>query len=536
MPAHTIRYGGDAREALQAGVDLLADAVKATLGPAGRNVGLQRPGRPLIVNDGVTVAREIDPRDPFARMGARLIRQAAEKAEERTGDGTTTATVLAQAIVHEGFRNVAAGADPIAIRRGLERARKVVHDAITAAAIPVVGRKATIAVATISASNPELGRLIGDVMDRVGRDGAVSIEDSPSLESTIEFAEGIELPGGYLSPYFVTDAEHMEAVLERPAILVVDQPVRALTDVVPILDKLAAAGRRVLLVVADAVEGDALATLVVNRLRGVLDVVAVRPPGVGDQRHAWLADVALMTGATLVSEAAGRRLAEAGLDDLGAARRVVAGRERTTIVDGGGDPAAVDARTAELRGALDRAATDAERAELRARLARLVGGVAVVRLGAATEVELAEKKHRVTDALAATRAALESGIVPGGGVALLGAEDDLAELELAGDESVGAACLRRALAEPMRQIAQNAGYEGGVIVETVRRLRRRRGQPNLGFNALTGRYVNMVKASIVDPAKVVHESLDAAVSTAAMLLTTEAALAETDSDEVPTPA
>ncbi|MEX1172360.1 MAG: chaperonin GroEL [Chloroflexota bacterium] len=531
MTAHALRYGDDARQSLQDGLDILANAVKTTLGPRGHNVALGREyGLPLVVNDGVSVAKDIELQDPFQNLGARLVRQAAEKAEEETGDGTTTATVLAQAIVHEGFRNVAAGADPMALRRGLNRARVAVDDAITARAIPVVGTKAVAQVATISGNDAAIGRLIGAVMERVGRDGAVTVEESQTLTNEVEYVEGMQIDQGYLSPYFVTDPDRMEAVVNEPSILITDRKVTSLADIVPILEKLVAAGRKDLLLVAESVEGEALATLVVNRLRGTLNVVAVKAPGFGDRRKAILGDLAIVTGATVISEEVGKRLDRLELADLGAARRVIATQDRTTIIEGQGDGALIKARVAELRAQVEAATSDFDLEKLKERLAKLAGGVAVIRLGASTETELTEVKHRVEDALAATRAALEEGVVPGGGVALLAAAPEIDRLDLQGDEAVGARCLRRALAEPMRQIAANAGYDGGVIVATVQRLGRERRQPNLGFNAVTGRYVDMVKAGIIDPAKVTHAALDAAVSTASMLLTTEAAVTEKEAD------
>ena len=533
MTARAIRYGDEARQSLQDGLDQLANAVKTTLGPCGHNVALERKfGLPLVVNDGVTVAKDIDLADPFQNLGARLMRQAAEKAEEQTGDGTTTATVLAQAIVHEGFRNVAAGADPMAIRRGLNRARSVVDDAIRALAIPVVGTKAIAQVATISANDPAIGQLIGRVTERVGRDGAVTVEESQTLTNEVEYVEGMQTDQGYLSPYFVTNADRMEAAVDQPSILIADRKVTSLGDVVPILEKLVAAGRKDLLLIAESVEGEALATLVVNRLRGTLNVVAVKAPGFGDRRKAILGDLATVTGATVISEEVGKRLDTVELADLGAARRVVATHDRTTIIGGHGAPDRIQARVAELRAQVEAATSDFDREKLKERLAKVAGGVAVIRLGASTETELTEKKHRVEDALAATRAALEGGIVPGGGVALLRAAPLIDRLDLDGDEAVGARCLRSALTEPMRQIAANAGYDGGVVVETVRRLQKERRRPNLGFNALTGRYVDMVKAGIIDPAKVTHAALEAAVTTASMLLTTEAAITEMKAEDL----
>jgi chaperonin GroEL len=532
MTARSLRYGDEARQSLQNGLDILANAVKTTLGPRGHNVALGREfGLPIVVNDGVSVAKDIELEDPFENLGARLVRQAAEKAEEKTGDGTTTATVLAQAIVHEGFRNVAAGADPMALRRGLNRARVAVDNAISAMAIPVLGTKAIAQVATISANDPAIGHLIGGVMERVGRDGAVTVEESQTLTNEVEYVEGMQIDQGYLSPYFVTNPDRMEAMVDKPSILITDRKVTSLADIVPILEKLVAAGRKDLLLVAESVEGEALATLVVNRLRGTLNVVAVKAPGFGDRRKAILGDLAIVTGATVISEEVGKRLDTLELADLGAARRVVATQDRMTIIEGQGAPERIRARLAELRAQIEAATGDFDREKLKERLAKMAGGVAVIRLGASTETELTEIKHRVEDALSATRAALEEGIVPGGGVALLGAAPEIDRLDLQGDEAVGARCLRQALTEPIRQIAANAGYDGGVVVETVRRLSKERRQTNLGFNALTGRYVDMVKAGIIDPAKVTLAALEAAVSTASMLLTTEAAVTEKEAGD-----
>jgi chaperonin GroEL len=532
VTVRAIRYADEAREGLLHGIDTLADAVKATLGPRGHNVALERRfGLPLVVNDGVTVAKEIDLEDPFEIAGASLVRQAAEKAEERTGDGTTTATVLAQAIVHEGFRNVAAGADPMALRRGLEHARRIVDEHIDAAAIPVRGKRAIGQVAAISAHDEELGRLIGNVMARVGPDGAVSVEESQTIADQVEYGKGLEIEQGYLSPYFVTDADRMEAVVERPAILITDKRLAVLDDILPILDKLIASGRKDLVVVAQDVSGEALATLVVNRLRGTLNVIAVKAPGFGERRAAALGDLATITGSSLISEELGKRADRLALDDLGSARRVVSTRERTTIIDGGGRRAAIDSRIAELRAQLAEAEREFDREDLRKRLAKLTGGVAVLRIGGSTETELTEKRHRVEDAVSAARSALEGGIVPGGGVVLLAAAEALDGLDLPPEEAIGVRCLGRALTEPMRQIAVNAGFDGGVVVETVRRLRKGGRRPRLGFDADRGRYVDMVKAGIVDPANVTHAALDAAVSTAAMVLTTEAVVVEPNPDQ-----
>ncbi len=535
MTARMVIYGDEARQALKDGLDVLAGAVRTTLGPKGRNVALDRAfGVPLVVNDGVTVAKDIELKDPFQNLGARLVREAAEKAEEATGDGTTTATVLAQSIVDVGFRNVAAGANPMAMKRGLDRARVAVDEAITAEAIPVEGRAAIAQVATISANDPAIGDLIAEVMDRVGRDGVVTVEESKTLANEVEYVEGMQFDRGYLSPYFVTNADRMEAVLDEPSILVTDRRISAIPDILPTLEKLITAGRKDLFLVAEDVEGEALATLVVNRLRGLINVLAVKAPGFGDRRKEMLRDLAIMAGATVISEELGRRLDSVELADLGAARRVVATRDQVTIVEGRGEPGQIKGRVAEIRAQLEQTTSDYDREKLQERLAKLAGGVAVIRVGASTEVELKERKHRVEDALAATRAALEQGIVPGGGIALLGAVPAIAALGLEGDERVGGECLRRALEEPTRRIAENAGHDGAVVVDTIRRLQSERNQPRLGFDALTAEYVDMVEAGIVDPAKVTHAALEAAVSAASMMLTTEAMVAELPARETET--
>jgi chaperonin GroEL len=532
MTARTVLYGEAARAALRGGLDQLADAVATTLGPTGRKVALDRTyGPPLVVDDGVTVAREIELGDPVQNVGARLIRQAAEKAEEATGDGTTTATVLAQAIVRHGWHNVAAGANPMAMKRGLDAARAVVDEAISQASIPIASKTASAQVAAISAHDEAIGELIADVLERVGREGAVTVEEARTLTDEVEYVEGMRFDRGYLSPYFVTDPERLEATVAEPAILLTDRRVASQADIVPTLEKLLGAGKRGLLIVADEVEGDALAILVVNRLRGALDVLAVKAPGFGDRRKELLGDLAALTGATVISEELGKRLDAVTLDHLGAARRAIADKDATTIVGGRGDPTRISARAAEVRAALADASSDFDRERLRERLARLVGGVAVIRAGAATEVELKEKKHRIEDALAATRAALEEGIVPGGGVVLLRARAALDGLELTGDEATGAMCLRLALDEPMRRIAANAGYDPAVVVESVLRSSRERDEPNLGFDAVTGTYGDMIAAGIVDPARVTHAALEAAVSVASMILTSEALVAEAPEPE-----
>ncbi len=534
MTAKQVIYDEEARAALRKGIDELASAVKSTLGPKGRNVALERKfGVPLVVNDGVTVAKEIELGDRFEDLGARLLKEAATKTEDVAGDGTTTATVLAQAIVQLGFRNVAAGANPMQMKRGLEKATSAAVEAIRAAAIPVEGHAGIANVASISANDPEIGTLIADVMDRVGKDGVITVEESKTLAYETEYVEGMQFDKGYLSPYFVTNPDRMEAVLDDPCILLTDRKISAIADLVPTLEKLIAAGKKDLLIVAEDVEGEALATLVVNKLRGVINVIAAKAPGFGDRRKEMLRDMAVMTGGTVISEELGKKLDMVSLEDLGRARRVVATKDDTTIVEGRGDPDQIKARINQIKAQIEETTSDYDREKLQERLAKLAGGVAIIKVGASTEVELKEKKHRIEDALAATRAAVEEGIVPGGGVVLLEAARALDRLELEGDEAIGAKCLRQALEEPLRQIAVNAGYDGSVVVETVRRLQAEQKSNRLGFDVLTGNYVDMVEAGIVDPAKVTHSALENAASVGGMVLTTEALVAEIPEEKAP---
>jgi chaperonin GroEL len=501
----------------------MAGAVKVTMGPRGRTVGLERKyGLPVLVDDGVTVARDIELPNPFENLGARLLREAATKTEDVAGDGTTTATVLAQAVVNWGFRNIAAGADPMAMKRGLDRATKTVIDAVKACAIPVTGRTEIAQVATISSHDPEIGALIADVFDRVGKDGVVTVEESQSLAYETDYVEGMQFDRGYLSPYFVTNPDRMEATLEEPAILIADRRISAVADLLPILEQLVKASKKDLLVVAEDVDGEALGTLVVNRLRGILNVVAVKAPGFGERRKEMLGDLAVMTGGTVISEEAGRRLDQAALADLGHARRATATKDETTIIEGRGDRAAIDGRIRQLRAQIEETTSDYDREKLQERVARLAGGVAVVRVGAASEVELKEKKHRVEDAVSSTRSAIEEGIVPGGGVILLRAAAALDGLHLEGDEGLGVTCLRRALEEPLRQIVTNAGFDGGVVLEAVRRRQAESGNPNLGFDAEAGEYVDLIQRGVIDPVKVTRTAIENAVSVASMVLTTEA--------------
>ena len=526
MPGKTVIFGDEGRRSLKRGIDVLASAVGVTLGPAGRNVALDRRyALPLIVNDGVTVARDIELSDPAENLGVILLREAATKTEQAAGDGTTTATVLAQAILDVGYRHLAFGADPLEIKRGLDAGRDAVIGAIRAAAVPVTDRAQSAHVAAISANDREIGELVARVLARVGTDGAVDVEESRTLRHEVEYVQGLAVNRGYLSAYFVTDPERMSCVIDKPRILVTDGEISAVSDLVPILELLVAAGERSLIVLADDVRGEALATLVVNRLRGTLEVAAVKAPEFGDRRRDLLDDLATVTGATILGATTGRGLREASLTDLGRAQRAVVTRERTTIVGGGGDRQVVRRRVNALRAQLAEAATDDEREQLRRRLARLRGRVAVIRIGSATEVEFEELRHRFEDSLLATRAALEEGIVPGGGATLLHASGALRSLTLTGDAAVGVECLRRALREPMRRIADNAGYDGGVVVTTVQERQAGEGGA-IGFDALSGRYVDMIEAGIVDPTKVVRSEVENAVSVASMILLAETVVTE----------
>jgi chaperonin GroEL len=526
MPAKQLVFDVEAREALKRGVDALADAVSITLGPRGRNVILDKKfGAPLVSNDGVTIARDIEFKDHFENMGAALVKEVATKTNDVSGDGTTTATVLARAMIDEGLRNLAAGASPTGLRRGMLRAADAAADAVRASATPVNGRDDIRRVAAISAGNEEIGEMIADAFDRVGRDGVISVEDGQGLETEVEVVEGMQFDRGYISPYFATDQSSMEAVLEEAFILITDRKVSAVADLLPVLEKVVQTGRP-LLIVAEDVEGEALATLVVNKLRGTFTAVAVKAPGFGDRRKAMLQDLAVLTGAQVVSEEVGLRLDLTTLDQLGHARRIVVTKDDTTVVEGGGDRAAIEARVEEIRQQIAETESDWDREKLQERLARLVGGVAVLKVGAATEVEMKERKARVEDALAATRAALEEGIVPGGGVALLRAGSAIEALNLEGDDLVGAGIVRRALEEPLRTIAANSGEEGSVVAYRVSSM-----GPAEGFDAATREYGNLLERGIVDPAKVTLSALLNATSIATMIMTTEALVADAPEPE-----
>ena len=538
MPAKQLVFDEQARRSLKKGIDVLAEAVKTTLGPKGRNVAIGKKwGSPTVSHDGVTVAKEIELPDPFENMGAQLLKEAATKTNDVAGDGTTTATVLAQAIVNEGLRNVAAGANPMLLKRGIDRATAAAVARIKEMAMAVQGREDIAHIATISAADAEIGDLIAEVMDKVGKDGVITVEESKGLKFETEYVEGMNFDRGYISPYFVTNSDRMEAVLDEPYILITDKKISAVADIVPVLERVLQQGKRDLLIIAEDVDGEALATLVVNKLRGTLNVLAVKAPGFGDRRKEMLKDIAILTGGQVISEETGRKLDSVQISDLGRARRVTANKDETTIVEGHGKESEIQARIKAIKAQIEETTSDYDREKLQERLAKLSGGVAVIKVGAATEVELKEKKHRVEDALSATRAAIEEGIVPGGGVALVNAAAALDKLGLEGDEATGAAIVRRAMEEPLRQIAENAGLDGSVVLEAVRRMQKENNNPNYGYNVVTNEYVDMVKAGVIDPAKVTRSALENAASIAGMILTTEALVTEIPEKEKPaTPA
>jgi len=510
-----LRFEENARAALRNGIDALADAVKITLGPKGRNVVLDKKfGAPTITNDGVTIAKDIELEEPFENIGAQLAKEIASKTNDIAGDGTTTATVLGQAIVHEGLKNVAAGANPMALKRGIEKACEAVVARLKEDSVPVTTREQMAQVAAISAADQAIGDLIGEVMEKVGKDGVITVEESKSIATETEYVEGMAFDRGYISPYFVTNSEKMEAELDEPYILVTDKKISAVADILPVLERLLQVSKN-LLIICDDCDGEALATLAVNKLRGTLNVVAVKAPGFGDRRKDNLGDISALTGATLISEELGRKLDSTQVQDLGRARRVVVSKEETTIIEGKGDPKAIEARVAQIKSALETTTSDWDREKLQERLGKLAGSVAVIKVGAATEVELKEKKHRVEDALSATRAAVEEGIVSGGGVALINAAEALDSLQLEGDEKTGVAIVRRALEEPLRRIAINAGKDGSVIVQKVRSLPK-----GEGYDALNDEFGNMQAKGIIDPLKVTRAALENAVSIAGMVLTT----------------
>ena len=522
MPAKMIIYDVEARKALEAGVNAVANAVKVTLGPKGRNVVLDRKfGSPVITKDGVTVAKEIELADPYENMGAQLCREVASKTNDVAGDGTTTATVLAQAIVREGLKNVAAGANPIFIKRGIDKAVARAVEEMKKMATPVETKEDIANIAANAGNDKEIGNLIADAMDKVGKDGVITVEESKGTSTTVEVVEGMEFDRGYLSAYFVTNTETMEAELENPFILIYEKKISAVADILPLLEKVARSGRP-LLIIAEDVEGEALPTLVVNKIRGTLQVCAVKAPGFGDRRKAMLGDIAVLTGGRFISEDVGIKLENVDLDMLGEAARVRVAKEKTTIVEGKGNASDIQGRIAQIRKELEESDSDYDREKLQERLAKLAGGVAVIKVGAASETELKEKKHRFEDALAATRAGVEEGMIPGGGTIFINVQHALDNLNLEGDEKVGASIVRRALEEPLRQICYNAGLEGSVIVEKVKS----HGKPGWGLEVVSGEFVDLAKAGVVDPLKVVRSALENAASVASMVLTTEALIAE----------
>jgi chaperonin GroEL len=534
--AKIIEFNEAARASLKEGVDTLANAVKTTLGPKGRNVALDKKfGAPTVTHDGVTVAKEIELEDPFANMGAQLLKEAATKTNDAAGDGTTTATVLAQAIVHEGLRNIAAGANAMQLKQGIDRAAEAVISHVLNLATSVESRTEIAQVAAISAADDEIGELIAEVMEKVGKDGVITIEESKGFEFETEYTEGMQIDRGYISPYFVTNTEGMVAEFDDPYILITDKKISSIQDILPTIENVARSGKA-LVIIAEDVDGEALATLVVNKLQGRFQSLAIKAPGFGDRRKEMLRDIAALAGARVISEEVGRKLDSVTLEDLGSARRVVATKDDTTFVDGQGDKADVDSRVAQIRQQIETTTSDFDREKLQERLAKLAGGVAVIKVGAATETELKEKKHRVEDALSATRAAVEEGIVPGGGVTLVHAITALDGIEAEGDVKTGVNILRRALEEPLRGIAGNAGRDGAVVIERVRSMQTEKGDLKIGYNVLTDQYVNMVEAGITDPVKVTRSAVANACSIAGMILTTEALISDKPEKDVPRPA
>ena len=536
MAAKQLVFGEEARRKLRDGIDVLAEAVATTLGPKGRNVALDRKfGSPTITHDGVTVAKEIELEDPFENMGVQLLKEAATKTNDIAGDGTTTSTVLAHAMVTEGLKTLAAGSNRMMLKRGIEAASKKVAESIKSQAIEISTKEEIASVATISAQDTSIGDLIAEVMDKVGKDGVITVEESKGLEFEQEYVEGMQFDRGYISPYFITDSENMEAVIENPYILVYDKKISAAQqDLIPLLEKLMQIGKRDLVIIAEDIDGEALATLVLNKLRGTLNVLAVKAPGFGDRRKATLQDIAVLTGATVISEETGRKLETAEVADLGRAEKVVSDKDNTTVIGGKGDAKVIKGRINQIRVEIEKTTSDYDSEKLEERLAKLSGGVAIIRVGAATETELKEKKHRVEDALSATRAAVEEGIVPGGGVALINAIKKLDGMKLDSDDATtGVNIVRRALEMPMRRIAENAGFDGPVVVENVRQAQAKEKNTNIGFDILLEKYVDMVKGGVIDPAKVTRGALENATSIAAMILTTEALITDVPEETSP---
>ena len=519
--AKQIIFGDEARHALKKGVNTLANAVKGTLGPKGRPVALDKKwGAPTVIDDGVNIAKEIELPDPFENMGAQLVKEAASKTNDACGDGTTTSTILAAAIVNEGFRNITAGADPLALKRGIEKATDAILDELTRVSTPVKGIEQKLQVATITAKDTEIGNLIADIMDKIGDDGVITIEESKGTKFETEHVKGMQFERGYISGYFVTDTMRMEAVIEDPRILITDRKISAIAEILPSLEKILQATKN-LFIIAEDLDGEALATLVVNKLRGTMNVLAVKAPGFGDRRKAILQDIAALTGATVITEEVGRTLDSITMADLGQARRVLSDKDRTTIIEGKGDPEAIKSRIKQIKAQIEETDSDFDREKLQERQARLTGGVAVIKVGAATETEMKEKKHRVEDALSATRAAVEEGILPGGGISLLNSLKVLKKLDASGDEATGVNIVRKAVEEPIRLIANNAGKDGSVVADAVKK-----GKPGFGYNAETDTYGNMVEMGIIDPTKVVRSALVNATSIANMILVAESLVSD----------
>ena len=519
--AKQIIFGDEARHALKKGIDVLANAVKVTLGPKGHPVALDKQwGAPTVIDDGVNIAKEITLPEPFENMGVQLVKEAASKTNDACGDGTTTSTVLAATIINEGFKNIAAGAEPLSLKKGIEKATSAILDELTRVSTPVKGKEQIVQVATITAKDTEIGDLIADVMEKVGKDGVITIEESKGTKYEIEYVEGMQFDRGYISPYFVTDTTRMEAILEDPHILITDKKLSAISEVLPSLERILQVTKN-LLIIAEDMEGEALATMVVNKLRGTMNVVAVKAPGFGDRRKAMLEDIATLTGGTIISEEVGRKLDSVNPEDLGRARRLVATKDKTTIIEGKGSPEAIQDRIKQIKAQTEETDSDFDREKLQERMARLAGGVAVIKVGAATETEMKEKKHRVEDALAATRAAVEEGILPGGGISLLNSLKVLDKLDISGDEATGVNIVKKAVEEPIRLIAENAGKDGAVIADNVKR-----SAVGVGYNAETDKYGNMVEMGIIDPTKVVRSALVNAASIANMVLITESLVAD----------
>ncbi|MCL4867658.1 MAG: chaperonin GroEL [Anaerolineae bacterium] len=526
--AKQLIFSEEARRKLKVGIDAVANAVSTTLGPKGRNVALDKKfGAPTVTHDGVTVAKEVELEDPFENMGAQLLKEAATKTNDIAGDGTTTATVLAQSIVNEGLKNLAAGANPMLLKRGIEAGVSALSQRIREMAVPIDSMDEIASVASNSAQDEAIGQLIAEVMAKVGKDGVITVEESRGLQFETEYVEGMQFDRGYISPYFITNPETMEATIEDPYILIHDKKISSAQDLVPVLEKLIQIGKRSLVIIAEDVDGEALATLVLNKLRGTFNALAVKAPGFGDRRKAMLQDIAILTGGQVITEEMGRKLESTQISDLGRAAKVVSTKDDTTVVDGSGDESQIKGRVEQIRAEIERSTSDYDKEKLNERLAKLAGGVAIIRVGAATEVELKEKKHRVEDALSATRAAVEEGIVPGGGVALINALPVLDGVEVPeGDIRTGLNILRQALLAPMRKISANAGQNGDVIIQNVAREQEKQGDKNIGYNVLTDKYENMIKAGITDPAKVTRGALENAASIASMILTTEALITD----------